>query len=135
MVRWLADSTENFYKGAMLLNNIYKKTRIHFYSLIYISFTFLVYLLLTYSESLLGYIAVPLYIISYIINLVLIIISLIVSKLTTILIILTLLSSLWIVYGLSSELYFDGLDSKVMIPLIMVAIISNLLRYLKVSRD
>ncbi len=117
------------------MNNISSITRANCYSLIYICFTFIVYLFLAYSNSFLGYIAVPLYIISYIINIILILTSLMVSKLTPTLIILSLLSSVWIIWGLSSEIYFDGLNSKVMIPLIIITIISTILRHPKFLRN
>ena len=117
------------------MDDILYTTQVHFYSFMYICFTFIVYLFLAYSYSFLGYIAVPLFIISYIINIILILVSLMVSKLTPTLITLSFLSSLWIVYGISSEFYFDGLNGKIMTPLIIVAIVSTMLRHLKVSRN
>lgn len=124
-----------FYKGEILLDNTAYATRIHFYSFMYICSTFIIYLFLAYSENFLGYVAVPLYLLSYIINITLILVTFIVSKLTPASFILSFLSSLWIVYGISSDIYFDGLNNKIMIPLIIVAIISIMLRYLNVLRN
>lgn len=115
----------------MFLNNTIRPKRIHLYSLMYIYYTFVVYLFLAYNNGLLGYIAVPLYVISYAVNTALILISFIINKLTPNLVILNILSSLWIIWGLYSEIYSNGLNKKTMIPLIILAIISTTLRNIR----
>ena len=92
-----------------------------------------IYLFLAFNDGLIGYLAVPMMIFAYITVFYLSIILFLTSiKEKSILSIsISIISSSWVVYGLGSEYFSDGINFNIMIGLLLFSIMTNYYGYRK----
>lgn len=96
-------------------------------------FSLAIYLLLVFDNGLLGCIAVPLILLAYIFIFCISAFSIRegIKIDSTPLIVCALFSMLWVIYGIGSDLFFHGIDLKIMIALLILSIVINLYFYIQ----
>lgn len=96
-------------------------------------FSLIIYLLLIFNSGLLGYMAVPLLLLAYIFIFCISVSSIRkgINMQSIPLSLCALFSMLWVTYGIGSDLFFHGIDFKIMVSLQILSIVINLYFYLQ----
>lgn len=124
LLHWNYHENERMIK----MNKTFFNNSIFFKFLLADCVSLVIYLILVFNDGLLGYIAVPLLIFAYffVFSLSLFSIKKVMNLNSIPLVLCALFSIAWVLYGVSSDIFFQGIEFKIMISLLSLSILFDI---------